>query len=145
MEFEWDGTRWLSVHLYVVPIPPEVAMPLTATAADATRILMPNNVGSDIWIEDHMVGFFVVGGSALGATHKWTGSVRKSNIDAGTVTVIATPAIDSGASSVFRRLAPTAIDALLGTNVTVSTSWTKVNTPGNLYVWEALSYRIVAT
>jgi hypothetical protein len=43
------------------------------------------------------------------------------------------------------RTIETTINALLGTGVWFSTTWTKTGTPGSLQSYEEISYRIVAT
>jgi hypothetical protein len=91
--------------------------------------------------------FFVSGGTALGASHKWVGQLSKVPTGNTDTSVGSAVNIDSGASSVWRESSQV-IDALLN-NGTIhyefGGTWTKTGTPGNLFVYTNLTYRIVAT
>jgi hypothetical protein len=149
MEFFYNGTRWLSVTLFTVPIIDRagvLANGISATTAAALRIATPPlNGGSDIWLVDRESRYFVNGGTALSASHKWVGIFAKVDTN-NAETTINTLNIDSGSSSVWRSTTA-AINALLtsGTYYVLNSSWTKTGTPGNLLLEETISYRIVAT
>lgn len=144
IEYYYDGTRWLSVELFTDAIPEvsNIAFPYAATALGAERLLVPYAGTYDLWLVEVQVAFFVLGGTALSASHKWV-SVFQKLVAAGTATTIATVNIDSGASSVWRTNV-TAIGALLSTtHFTFSVDHTKTGTPGNLYTVPRIVYRLV--
>lgn len=150
MWFFYDGTRWLSTELFTCQLRTNSAtvQPYAATAATVQVAAMPSlQGGSDLWIESHMCSFLVAGGgTALGAAHKWVGTVQKGD-SAAALTTVATVNIDSGASAAWRRI-ETAVNALINTPTTFfffATTWTKTGTPGTLQALEELHYRIVAT
>lgn len=144
LEFYYDGTRWLSTTLYRHDN-------LAMSNASATTTLLtyaPNPApGSDIYLLNTFVEFFVqTGGSALDSTHKWVGVIGKrlaNNTDETLITVN----IASGASGSWRTDSQT-INALMnnGTSHYLFTIvWTKTSTPGNLYAYTVVEYRIVGT
>lgn len=144
IEYYYDGTRWLSVQVFndAIPEVSNIAFPYAATALGAERLLVPYAGTYDLWLVEVQVAFFVLGGTALSASHKWV-SVFQKLVAAGTATTIATVNIDSGASSVWRT-SVTAIGALLGTtHFTFSVDHTKTGTPGNLYTVPRIIYRLV--
>jgi len=105
------------------------------------------NVGTDIWLVDAITTFFVsTGSSALGASHKWVGTLQKQPVN-GAGTTILTVNIDSGNSGDWRTDVQ-AFNALLGTPATYPElvwSVTKTGTPGSIYPLLDVTYRIVAT
>lgn len=140
IEYFWNGTRWLSANLYHAEVGvSRFVLPLSGsnTAHDATA---PWAGVYDLWLEDFQAAFFVSGGTALGASHKWVCTLVKQ--PAGTT--IATINIDSGASDTWRNSGQIAIDALLGTtNFTFSVASTKTGTPGSLFIFPVIYYRLV--
>lgn len=154
MEFRYDGTRWLSSQLFSMS--PDL---FTAGAASVTGIISATTVayrrtwspalqgGTDIWLEDWHCSFFINGGTALGASHKWVitlASIRDTN---GTADTVATINIDSGSSTVVRRLSAT-INARLNNGTVhdwLQTTATKTGTPGTYQGFDQITYRIVAT
>ena len=149
LEFYYDGTRWLSTHLFTQILRNTTASgdhPFSATTgAMAQAGPVPSlQGGSDIWVVRHICEFHINGGTALSGSHKWVGTFRK-NDSAGTETTVTTINITSGSVSVWRVI-DTAIGALLGTTFfRWGSTWTKTGTPGNLTVHEEVTYRIVAT
>lgn len=142
VEYFWDGTRWLSTQVFNEPIPSIAgALPYAATTVNGETIAAPWATVYDLWLMDFSMSFYVNGGTALGASHKWVCKLNKTV--ANTVTDVATVNIDSGASSTWRN-ATTAINALLGsTHQTIGVGHTKTGTPGTLYPLPRLVYRLV--
>jgi len=141
--FFFDGTRWLSDDLHQVEIVP-MDGPLPYSGTNATnRGIPPVWAGSDVWIVDTQTWFYVAGGTALSASHKWVGVVSKQNASGGVN--LATINVDSGASGTHRQSTRTTIGALLGAYFEFETQWTKTGTPGSLYTITTVSYRYVAT
>lgn len=150
MNYYYDGTRWLSETLYQLPLVggQEALLPSSASLVVAYTTVPPLEGNSDIWAIAATNWFYVGGGAtALGASHKWVGQIKKLP-DAGTGasgTVIATFNIDSGASDSMRGQT-VSIGALLnaGTvHVGFSVPYTKTGTPGTLRASQILSYRLV--
>lgn len=148
MEFYWDGTRWLS---YGPALTEEIlwvngTLPISASAFGTHRVGTPETQGgSDIWLIRAENTFNVSGGTALSASHKWVGTVSK--VAGAASTTIATVTIDSGASSTWRRL-NVSIGALMNNGTgheQFAVDWAKTGTPGNLFAFTKISYRIVAT
>ena len=147
MDFFYDGTRWLCSCLHQLPVPNEVTN-ISANDSDIARTSFPALAGAaNIWWEDMFVGFNVVGGTALSASHKWTINVSGNPTDGGSSNAIVTHVIDSGASSAWRQATVTL--NVLGNDTDIMTfvvfALTKTGTPGNLFYYPTLTYRIVAT
>lgn len=145
--FYYDGTRWVSVQLHSGQfVAPAALMALSATA-NGGSLNTSMGVGTDIWLVNSITQAFVSsGGSALSASHKWVGTVGKSDTS-NAATTLDTITLDSGASAAWRTTT-TAIGALLGTAATyprLTATWTKTGTPGNLTVIHTVTYRIVQT
>lgn len=152
MWFYFDGTRWLSVQVYILNMRFTISGgPLSisgaGTTADALRIGIPDLLGgSDLWLIKRQVQFFVGAGSALNGSNFWTSDFHKYNATVVATTLI-TDTINSGASSQYRT-ATTNLNQLLNNGTTYywfGTSWTKNGTPGPLQTTETIYYRIVAT
>jgi hypothetical protein len=145
-DYYYDGTRWLSLAAGQVAFPLATDPPLSGTGV-LHRMTMPGALGgSDVYLAAVIGSFFVNGGTALSASHKWVGTVSKSNT-AGS-TSLGTITIDSGASSQWRALTTLsigAVAALASGYVDLEINWVKTGTPGNLYVNVMLAYRTVAT
>lgn len=147
MGFHWDGSRWVSDQLFNYDITggQEIVLPLSATGG-TTRMGTSWGVGTDVWLENAITTFFVSGGTALGASHKWVGIIRKVDT-ANSFTTLITVNIDSGASDT-QRIDTQAIGALLGTAAAfpaLSPTWTKTGTPGTLRPTVRVTCRIVQT
>ena len=142
IEYFYDGTRWLSTTKYTDAMPYALgALPYSATSAGAERISPPYAGTYDLWLEEFQLGFFVLGGTALGASHKWVSTLNK--VTTTVSTTIATVNIDSGASGAWRT-SVAAIGALLGTtHLAFQVDHTKTGTPGTLYTLPRIIYRLV--
>lgn len=146
-EWFYDGTRWLSEQIFELPLGPwntTLGTGTIATQSGSYRLGVPPLLGgSDIYLLNDTVNFYVNGGTALSGSHSWVGTFAKAD-SAGTETTISTHTINSGASSAFRVDTQT-INALLGTTSFIfTTNWTKTGTPGNLIHWHQFTYRLVA-
>lgn len=129
IDYEYNGTRWLSTLLFPVKVPPVQAIPINATAIAWRGAVLYLGL-YDLWIETFEGYFFISGGTALGASHKWVCTLTKQ--PAGTV--LGTINIDSGASSAFRSSGQVSVGALLGTaNFEFDVTATKTGTPGTLF------------
>lgn len=148
LEYYYDGTRWVTTQLFTHnPTGPGAVLALSATG-NVGRVNTDVGTGTDLWLVNCVTKFFVAsGGTALGASHKWVGTVVKldtSNNSGGTLDTIN---VDSGSSATWRTQT-TAIAALLGTTATypaISFAWTKTGTPGNLSMVQTLTFRVVQT
>ena len=100
------------------------------------------------WWDWSITGFHVAAGTALSGSHKWEVFLRTVEETTGTISNVAVYTINSGSSAVWRLGTATAINALLhnGTNkVVLALRLLKTGTPGNLYVYPTVTYRIKAT
>jgi hypothetical protein len=141
-----SASKWLSEQSFEMPLPQ--VDNLAATQQNVLRIRSPwLHGGSDIWLESATLAYHVAGGTALSGSHKWVVDVNKLAVG-GSITTFATTSIDSGASNAWLEAATMTINALQN-NGTIHIIWllshTKTGTPGNLYAYTTVSYRIVAT
>lgn len=145
-EFYYNGTRWLSTTLYRadshIGLTAGATIPYSATTAAGIRRIvgLTHYGGSDLWLEDLIVSFYVSAGTALSGSHKW---VLTSTLEPSS-TAGPTYSITSGSLSTWRNGVVT-IDALIGSDFELDVTWTKTGTPGNLFAFETLTYRVVAT
>lgn len=121
---------------------------LSATLSAVGRLEYPRVIGSDILIVDYILSYYIdSGGSALSASHKWTGQLY-TIADGSNFTGTArggAMTIDSGAASQTARQIVN-VNTLGGSTPThFQTNWTKTGTPGDIRVWEAVTYRHIAT
>lgn len=148
MWFYYNGTRWLSAQLFTlviglhnVAVEPQA---ITATTAALHRDVVYTKGGSDLWLEDWAVSFYVSSGT-LNGTNKWTGTLTGYASGSGTDgSSFATNDINSGATAVARQQV-VSIDALMGNRVWLQSNWTEGGTIGSLQTYEEVTYRIVAT
>lgn len=144
-EFKYDGTRWVSMQVHSLRTFHEALWPISATNTP-NRWPTQTNVGSDLWLLDCLTTFFISGGTALGASHKWVGVIAKLDT-ADSPTTLITVNIDSGSSNAWRQDVQS-IGALLSTAASfpaIRGVWTKTGTPGTLRAMTEITYRIVAT
>jgi hypothetical protein len=137
----YNGTRWLTVTLHEFPMfgGSDALMPFSATQS-GIRAAAPSAGVYDLWLENYQASFYVVAGTALSASHKWTCVLNKAPSD----TSVATITIDSGSLNVHRTSGQVSIGALLGTSFfTLYVTTTKTGTPGNLYFHPTVTYRMV--
>ncbi len=148
--FYYDGAQWLSDTLYHSGTGIDTSgsnVAISVTTVQETRWAPPiQSGGSNIWIVDHQVEWFVTGGTALSGSHKWTGAFAPMLSNNALGSALATPTIASGALTTWQQII-THVNALLtrSTAFLLGTTWTKTGTPGTLLVYESYSYRIVAT
>jgi len=138
--FVWNGTSWVSVQLYRQDfVGPVTAMSATSTAVN--RAGMPFGGTYGLLIVESQVNFFVAsGGTALGASHKWVGTIVRD-----TGGLLATVNIDSGSSNAWRRDVQGLAAVYASTFFEHAVTWTKTGTPGNLIAHTAITYRVIAT
>lgn len=140
MEFYYDGTRWVSMNLYRQDFVGPVAA-ISATSSNLQMVGMPGNGTVGVLVVKSIVNFIVAsGGSALGASHKWVGTIQRD-----TGGLLATINIDSGSSNVWRSDVQTLNSVYGGGLFSHAVSWTKTGTPGNLTALTSIEYRLVAT
>lgn len=140
LDFEYNGTRWLSteLHRHLIPIS-SAFMPITGSQVN--RQVNPGVATLGLWVEDLVTGFLVAsGGTALGASHKWVGVLATN-----TPTTLATVNIDSGASNAWRSDIQTIDVVVANTIIEFDLTWTKTGTPGNLYAFSFITFRLIGT
>jgi hypothetical protein len=155
MGFYYDGTRWLSEVLYDRDIEDRIGASsasgvwqagISATNAGIRRGNIPAAMGgTDIWIVDSIVDFFVNAGTALSGSNKWVGILTAQAT--GASVTLATHTIASGTLSAFRS-DTVSVNALAHNGTTkfiTQSDWTKTGTPGPLIFGHHYTYRIVAT
>jgi len=131
LEYFYDGTRWLTKQLFLSSSTPEDAgLPWAVTSKNIRHLITVAGGGSVAWLEAAHTEFYVVGGTALSASHSWVGSVAFAL------------SIDSGASDVWRQ-SEVGLNVLWTPTTTYQQDWTKTGTPGNLYIYQTILYRIV--
>lgn len=141
-EFVWDGTRWVGITPVRMELNLAVDQGISASAILHRSGLPP---ATELLIGGFYTYYNVLGGTALGASHKWVGTVSKTG--GSTSTSMGTITIDSGASSQWLEAATLAINAVVtrATYNSLEISWVKTGTPGPLYAHVFMSYRVVAT
>lgn len=142
IEYYYDGTRWLSVNQFNESIPWFLGVQqFTVTALGANRLAVPYAGTYDLWLVEAQLSFYVLGGTALGASHKWVTEIKKFAVSSDSV--IATFNVNSGSSNAWRSSVVT-IGALLGTtHFSFSADHTKTGTPGDYFVLPRIVYRLV--
>ena len=142
MLFFYNGTRWLSAHLYREGFTVGNAlMPMSAN--NNAGFLPPWHTDFDLWLETFYSGVFVA--TTNSGAHYWIVEMRKYNsAAAGTVVANFTTAADAANTMLSKKVA---IGALLtpGTYPLMFTNATKSGSPGTLTVTSAVSYRLVGT
>lgn len=145
-EWFYDGSQWLSSVAHEMPFPLATDPPISATTV-FHRMIMPAALGgTDVYLAAVLTAFYVAGGTALSASHKWVGTVSKTNT-AGSSS-LGTITIDSGASDQWRPATTLTINAAAGIGsgyVALEINWVKTGTPGSLYANCSLAYRTIAT
>lgn len=155
MEFRYNGTIWYCTCPHSVQAQqrddasPKVGDLSTAASATVSgpRWILPSFMGgTNLYLIDHTVVFIVAsGGTALGASHKWVGTVVALDSTPASTGTVATVNIDSGSSAIYRRTTTAIAAAVPASTLWFQTSWTKTGTPGTLAVSEGMSYRIITT
>jgi hypothetical protein len=157
MDFYYDGTRWLSTQLFTLEGIPgstgtsgEMAaggVDLAATTTSGAGVIPVPSLqgGSDIYLVNYVATFFVNGGTALSASHKWAIGIQGINSAGGSSGIEGTLTIDSGSSSVYRTQSLTLGAVKSATVIYWRLDATKTGTPGNFRCASVLTYRLVAT
>lgn len=139
--FFYDGTRWLSLNQYIDGFSHVATdLPISSTQTVFRQGLAAAGVMA-IWAETLRVSFFVTGGTALGASHKWVCSLLTRPGGS----TIATVNIDSGASDTWRVGSASIGAVVASTEFEMEVVATKTGTPGTLYHLPRLSYRLIGT
>jgi hypothetical protein len=140
LEFFWDGTRWLSTTLYHALLNGDN---MAATTGNNRTTNLIGKGMSDVWLERLQWAWYVAGGTALSASHKWVGVVQRNGSPGGTLTTLT---IQSGTLSSWTIGPVVDLDVVMGGTgqANLETIWTKTGTPGNLYASYNLGYRQVA-
>ena len=152
-EFRFDGTRWLSAtlhhiitHVHNISATAIYAAPSTTLGSIMQAPVPWTSGGSDIYLTQIVTKFLVSGGTALDASNKWVVTFNKRPTG-NTNTLISTITIDAGSSNVWRE-DNQSIAALVNNGTThYIFAWvpTITGTPGALFAYFDLAYRIVAT
>ena len=143
-DYYYDGTNKLSATAHEMAFPLASAPPLTGTGVLHRMIIPAALGGSDTYLASVLTAFYVAGGTALGASHKWVGTVSKTNT-AG-ASSLGTITIDSGASDQWRPGTALSINAAAAAGsgyVALEINWVKTGTPGDLYANCSLAYRTI--
>jgi hypothetical protein len=131
----YNGTRWLSVHLYEHYL--GQAAGISATTQYHTTVWTATY---DVWVEDLIATMYC--GSGLSGSAYWTLEVYHPD-GASSGSVIASVNNTSGTNAEWVRKAAT-IDALMGTGVDdIYLQALKTSTPGSLYFGAMYLYRLV--
>lgn len=148
MEFQWDGSRWLSTQLFTARLGGTQAASDAATANNLAWSSQDLHGGTDLWLVNAVYLYRVAaGGTALGASHYWTLDIDKAQSAATTLTNISTKVVNSGTSDLNYQ-SVVAVGALMNGG-TSHVGWrvriTKTGTPGALFCGFSITYRVVAT
>jgi hypothetical protein len=135
IEFFNDGNRWLSRHLYYVPLQPFAALAVNLAASGSgyfatTPMFSPSN---DFWIED-MLWTSLVNGATNNSTHYWQVTLAKYVSSLPGTTIVTGDTQNDGTGSLYTAHV-TPVNALLGSGYQmINVNITKVNSPSNLYI-----------
>lgn len=146
LEFVYDGTRWLCTCAHRLDFTsPTALMALSASGGGGSGNL-DWGLGLQLYLQDSITQFFVAsGGTALSGSHKWVGTINKTDSSNASTTIV-TVTVDSGSSAAWRQ-DKTSINAAIdpATYMRLASSWTKTGTPGSLTVLHSFTYRIIGT
>lgn len=137
----WNGTRWLSTTLYTDELIHPGTPPYSATLSShwASTALAGSQ---SLWIENYWLTFFIVAGTALSGANKWDLTL----VTEPALTAVGSFSIASGATSTWRNSGAVAVNVLVPTtDFAFSGTATKTGTPGDIYPFARISYRLVAT
>ncbi len=142
LEYEYNGTRWLTTQLFT-----SASVTSSLTATTVLQQALPYPESTDKWLESIEVSPAVVsGGTALDGSNKWVLDLTKSGTGGtGTSIAAAVVTLNSGVSDgTYRAPTVVAIGALMGaTFANLRYVWTKTGTPGNLNFGVVTTYRLV--
>jgi hypothetical protein len=146
MEFYWDGSRWLSSQLYTVPLVSDLVFPLTTTGTFRSNLVPPVAGVTGLLLVSLTCAFYVAtGGTALGASHNWVGTLSAygpSGTTSGTIAALLR--IDSGALNDWRSFAAVPVNYVASPYAQLQLSFVKTGTPGNLYTLLSHHFRYIA-
>jgi hypothetical protein len=138
----WNGTQWVSDHQFVAPLGVVGGtLPISATSNGFMRGPIPYSGLYPFLVEAVITTFYVSGGTALSASHKWVGAISDEAVSSLAYTVN----IDSGASDTWRRDSGTGLTTVVTSKFDFEANWTKTGTPGSLYMTVQIIGRIVMT
>jgi hypothetical protein len=141
IEYFYDGTRWLSSFLYLLPFgPTDIAFNAGVTAVCA-RLTIPTIAGTyDVWIE--AIDVNVLPMATNDGTHYWTVTARKTvNATSANLGATFTTAADTAGAWTRHSIA---VGALLGpTEQDINVNAGPTNTPGTLYFSGLVRCRLV--
>jgi len=145
MWFQWRSVRWVCTCFHELPLVmiSTTTLPLAATTTARFGVALPVVGGMNLLVDGYDCMFYVTGGTALGASHKWVGTVARQPDG----TVIGTINIDSGASDAYRNAVDPSDDDvdLTSSQVGLTLDWTKTGTPGDLTQAVTVRFRYIAT
>jgi hypothetical protein len=135
LEYVWTGAEWVTTNQYTfefkafdnISVTTEIGWP-------------PAHETYGMYIERFDQSFYVGGGTALGASHKWDMLLKSFVGNTGTNRLAAT--IDSGLSDNWRNLGSGGTIAVIGADMFTITV-TKTGTPGNLNGVVRVTYRLI--
>lgn len=140
LEYYYDGTRWLTTTLYRESF--SVGNNFNSFAASAAVGRMsPWHTTYDLWLVNLYTSYFVA--TTNDGTHNWTMTFAKADATNASTTIVTFTTNADAANTFLTR--ETAIGALFvpATYKHLRLDATKNNTPGNLTIAAALSYRLV--
>ena len=150
--FTYTGTIWYTVEVFKsmliiresVGTIGDYSTAISATAS-GTRAGAPSVLGaSDIYLTETCTRFVVAsGGTALGASHKWVGTLVAIDTNAGAISTPSTINIASGSSAVWRTVTVAINAAQPAGTLFYQMTYTKTGTPGTLTEGTELYYRII--
>jgi hypothetical protein len=143
MEFFYDGTRWVTTHLYETPVGVggSLSSAITGTPTNVGR--MAPDPDFDLWVEDFVTDMFVAttnSGSAY-----WSAVLNK--VDASnSATAIGTGDTSAGSANTWYNAA-VAVDAVVdrSTSKHFTVIASKTGSPGALTFAFSVKYRLIAT
>lgn len=127
LEFFWNGTRWLTTHLYIQPL--ETQRGFNVMSAGTTWD-SPRYQDLGLWMEKFMVSMHVL--TTNDGTRYWTGTCEG--------VVLSTQGLAANVTHVLQADLNTA-SAPDGNPTGVT--WTKVSTPGSLVGTAIIAYRLI--
>lgn len=136
----YDGTRWLTVQQYTIPMAvSDALMPRAATTTSALRGVALFTPTYDMWLESLQWAAYV--GSPSSGTQYWNIALNK--LVNATPTAIVTDTTNGDTNSQWQKHEK-AIGALLGTtSEELEVDVTRVSTAGSIYIVAAVVGRMV--
>lgn len=140
--FYYDGTRWLTINVYILPMTHRALASISATT---TMGDFPIRQDLDTYITRIDTTKFVSGGTALSASHKWVTTVNTKTVTNSKAAII-TLTLDSGTlSNNIPQSSATGWVIDRTTYYGLELVETKTGTPGDLFASYEIKYRLIAT